>query len=155
MALFGPDAPARRCPLIGEERKFAARCQSDAIDPERTLALSSDPFDLKPCFDLDHVWSVSRWVLKWSAVANMNRYKLITNHWFVSVETPKKMRLLSSAAPRPRATKSFPTEFEAKQFAIAMLSEGRKVTAGTLSPHQPIRRTITASEINQWIGEEE
>jgi len=94
-------------------------------------------------------------MLKWSAVANMNRYKLITNHWFVSVETPKKMRLLSSAAPRPRETKSFPTEFEAKQFAIAMLSEGRKVTAGTLSPHQPIRRTITASEINQWIGEEE
>jgi threonyl-tRNA synthetase len=39
--------------------------------------------------------------------------------------------------------------------AIAMLSEERKVTAGTLSPHQPIRRTITASEINQWIGEEE
>jgi CheY-like chemotaxis protein len=32
-ALFGPDAPGRRCPLIGEEQKFAARCQSDAIDP--------------------------------------------------------------------------------------------------------------------------
>jgi len=33
VALFGPDAPGRRCPLIGEEQKFAARCQSDAIDP--------------------------------------------------------------------------------------------------------------------------
>jgi hypothetical protein len=32
MALFGPDAPGRRCPLIGEEQKFAARCQRDAID---------------------------------------------------------------------------------------------------------------------------
>ena len=32
-ALFGLDAPGRRCPLIGEEEKFAARCQSDAIDP--------------------------------------------------------------------------------------------------------------------------
>jgi hypothetical protein len=62
--------------------------------------------------------------------------------------------LFSSVAPRPRETKSFPTEIEAKQFAIAMLSKGRKVTAGTLSPHQPIRRTVTASEINQWIEEE-
>jgi hypothetical protein len=85
----------------------------------------------------------------------MIRNKPITNHWFVSVETPKQLRLSSSAAPRPRETKSFPTEIEAKQFAIAMLSEGRKVTAGTLSPHRPKRRTITASEINQWIGEEE
>jgi hypothetical protein len=88
-------------------------------------------------------------------MANMNRYRLITNRWFVSVEAPKRLRLFSSATLRPRETKSFPTEIEAKHFAIAMLSEGRKVTAGTLSPHQPIRRTITASEINQWIGEEE
>jgi hypothetical protein len=85
----------------------------------------------------------------------MNRYKPITNHWFVRVETAKQLRRFSSTTSRPRETKSFPTEIEAKQFAIAMLSEGRKVTAGTLSPHQPIRRTITASEINQWIGEEE
>jgi hypothetical protein len=33
LALFGPDAPGRRCLLFGEEQKFAARCQSDAIDP--------------------------------------------------------------------------------------------------------------------------
>jgi hypothetical protein len=90
-------------------------------------------------------------------VAIMARYKLITNHWFVSVETPKqlRLRLFSSAATPPRETKSFPTEIEAKQFAIAMLSEGRKLTAGSLSPHQPIRRTVTASEINRWIREEE
>jgi hypothetical protein len=90
-------------------------------------------------------------VIKTAMAVMMARYKL-TNHWFVSVETPK---LLFSSAPRPRETKSFPTEIEAKQFAMAMLSEGRKVTAGTLMPHQPIRRTIPASEINQWIGEEE
>jgi hypothetical protein len=85
----------------------------------------------------------------------MARYSPITNQWFVSVETPKHLRLrFSSAVPRARETKSFPTEVEAKQFAIAMLSEGRKVTAGTLSPHQPIRRTVTASEIDQWINEE-
>jgi hypothetical protein len=38
LALFGPDAPDRRCPLIGEKWKFAARCQSDAIDSTRTSA---------------------------------------------------------------------------------------------------------------------
>jgi hypothetical protein len=32
LALFGPDAPDWRCPVIGEERKFS-RCQSDAIEP--------------------------------------------------------------------------------------------------------------------------
>ena len=36
--LFGPHAPDRRCPLIGEEWKFAARCQSDAIDPHSVEA---------------------------------------------------------------------------------------------------------------------
>jgi len=86
----------------------------------------------------------------------MARYS-ITNHWFVSVETPKQLRsrLSSSAAAHGRETKSFPTEIEAKLFAKAMLSEGRKVTAGTLSPHQPIRRTVVASEIHQWIAEDE
>jgi hypothetical protein len=43
VALFGPDAPGRRCPLIGEEQKFAARCQSDAIDP--LLTSSRDAID--------------------------------------------------------------------------------------------------------------
>jgi hypothetical protein len=81
----------------------------------------------------------------------MARYRPMTNLWFVSVETPKRFGLRR----RTRETKSFPTEIEAKQFAIAMLSEGRKVTAGTLSPHKPIRRTVTASEINQWIEDEE
>jgi hypothetical protein len=87
----------------------------------------------------------------------MVRYNSITNHWFVSVETPKHLRLRfsSSAVTRGRETKSFPTEIEAKRFAKAMLSDGRKVTAGTLSPHQPIRRTVTASEIYQWIAEDE
>jgi hypothetical protein len=98
--------------------------------------------DLAPRFDLDHVWSVPRWVLKWSAMTNMNRYKLIINRWFVSVETTKRLRLFPSATTRLREINSFPTKIEAKHFAIA-----RKATAGTLSPHQPIRRTIAASEI--------
>jgi hypothetical protein len=45
---------------------------------------------------------------------------------------------------------------EAKQFAKAMLSDGIKVMAGTLHPHQPMRRIIgSSSEINQWIEENE
>jgi hypothetical protein len=86
--------------------------------------------------------------------ASMARRTAIINHWFVSVDTPKQQGRVSSRAPSARQTKSFPTEDEAKQFAKAKLSEGMKVTAGTLSPHQPIRRNITALEINRWIEEE-
>jgi hypothetical protein len=84
----------------------------------------------------------------------MTRHTAFINRWFVSVDAPKQQGPISSRAPSVRQTKSFPTESEAKQFAKAKLSEGMKVTAGTLSPHQPIRRTITASEIYQWIEEE-
>jgi hypothetical protein len=76
----------------------------------------------------------------------------ITNHWFVSVEAPKQWR---SKRTHARQTKTFPTESEAKQFAKMMLSDGTKVMAGTLHPHQPMRRVIGASEINQWIEEKE
>jgi hypothetical protein len=86
--------------------------------------------------------------------AIMARRTAIINHWFVSVDTPKQQRPVSARAPSARQTKSFPTENEAKQFAKVMLAEGMKATAGTLSPHKPIRRTITASEIYQWIEEE-
>jgi hypothetical protein len=105
---------------------------------------------------VDHVDTITFFACPKAAMAaSVARYKLTTNHWFVSVETPKRLRLFSFAARRPRETKSFPTETEAKQFAIEMLSKERKVTAGTLSPHQPIRRTVTASEVHQWIGEKE
>ena len=55
-ALFGPDAPDRRCPLIGEERKFAARCQSDAID------LSGDPIGIE--WDRDNLKLLDEFVRK-------------------------------------------------------------------------------------------
>jgi hypothetical protein len=83
------------------------------------------------------------------------KYTKITNRWYVSVEGPSEWRLKSSRAPVPRKTKPFPTESEAKQFAKEMLSDGFRVTAGTLNPHQPRRRTVAASEINQWIEENE
>jgi hypothetical protein len=77
----------------------------------------------------------------------------ISKHWFVSVEAPRQLRLISKKRAFVRQTKAFPTEREAKQFAKAMLSDGMKIVAGTLNPHHPIRRIISASEINQWIEE--
>lgn len=85
----------------------------------------------------------------------MAKGTVIANHWFVSVEAPSKWRPTTSRAPASRETKSFPTEIEAKQFAKAKLAEGLKVTAGTLSPHQPRRRIIAASAIQDWIEETE
>jgi hypothetical protein len=83
----------------------------------------------------------------------MARRTVIADRWFVSVEAPKQWRLKSSASTRQ--TRTFPTEREARQFAKAMLSEGMKIMAGTLQPHQPRRRVIGPLEINQWIEEEE
>jgi hypothetical protein len=78
------------------------------------------------------------------------------NHrWYVSIETPRKGRPTSSRTASVRQTKAFPTESEAKQYAREMLSEGWKITAGTLNPHLPKRRIISASEIEQWVGENE
>ena len=84
----------------------------------------------------------------------MARRTVITDRWFVSVDTPKHRGPVSSRTSIAREAKKFPTESEAKQFAKAKLAEGMKVTAGTLIPHKPVRRIIAASEINRWIDEE-
>jgi len=110
-------------------------------------------------FDLDHCGGTSLVTLfdifNCPTAAIMAKRTIIINRWFVSVDTPKQQGPFSSRSPSVRQTKSFPTESEAKQFAKAKLSEGMKVTAGTLSPHQPIRRNITAPEINRWIDEDQ
>jgi hypothetical protein len=103
----------------------------------------------------DTLRSWHSYVSKQPMAATVAKYTTITNRWYVSGQAPSEWRPNSSRAPFPRKTKSFPTESEAKQFAKAMLSDGFRVTAGTLNPHQPRRRTITASEINQWIEEKE
>jgi hypothetical protein len=77
------------------------------------------------------------------------------NHWYVSVETGRNWLPTAYRARSARQTKAFPTEGEAKQFAKAKLSEGLKVTAGTLNPHLPIRRLVLDSEIEKWIEEKE
>jgi hypothetical protein len=85
--------------------------------------------------------------------ANVARLRTINNHWYVSVQAPSDWRPTTSRSPHWRKTKSFPTEDEAKQFAKAMVLSGFRVTAGTLSPHEPRRRTITAAQIDRWIDE--
>jgi hypothetical protein len=87
-------------------------------------------------------------------VAIMAIYKDLANHWYVSVQGSRDWRPGSSLRG-PRQTKGFPTEIEAKQFAKELSSEGMKLTAGTLAPHEPKRRTVTASQIDQWIAEAE
>jgi hypothetical protein len=51
----------------------------------------------------------------------MAKRTTITNHWYVSVEAPKKQGPLPPRSPYWRETKSFPTAGEAKQFAKAMV----------------------------------
>ena len=66
------------------------------------------------------------------------------NRWFVSVKPV-------GASWQARQNKGFATEAEAKQFAQAMLAKEYQVTAGTMIPHLPKRRTIEDWEIAQWI----
>jgi hypothetical protein len=53
-----------------------------------------------------------------------------SDHWFVSFEAPRQLRLGSHRSP-VRQTKTFRTEGEAKEFAKQMLSDKRKVVALT------------------------
>ena len=69
----------------------------------------------------------------------------VQNHWFVSVEASKQLRLAFPKKPA-RQTKTFPTETEAKQFAKEMLS---------MSGHKPARRIISGSHLIRWIEEAE
>ena len=72
----------------------------------------------------------------------------VKNHWFVSVEMPKR-----GAQASARRTETFPTETDAKQFAKEMLSEKRRVLAGTLlGVHLPVRRIISGSQLYSWVG---
>ena len=64
--------------------------------------------------------------------------------WYVSFEVPRRKHSLA------RATETFPSEREAKNFARAKLVETPNVTAGTLNPHLP-KRTIAAKQIVQWL----
>jgi hypothetical protein len=79
----------------------------------------------------------------------MARRTVISDRWFVSVDTPKHKRPVSSRTSVAREAKTLPTERKAKQYARAKRAEGMKVSAGTLIPYQPIRRIINALNIDQ------
>jgi hypothetical protein len=75
----------------------------------------------------------------------------MTYSWYVTFEVQK--RGLSAKRRSPRATRTFETEEEAKDFARARFNEGLIVHAGTINPHLP-RRTIPSSHIPSWLGDE-
>jgi hypothetical protein len=69
--------------------------------------------------------------------------------WYVTFELHKR-GLLSGRRARPRATRRFATEAEARTFARAKLDEGLTVFAGTINPQFP-KQLIISSEIPEWL----
>jgi hypothetical protein len=51
-----------------------------------------------------------------------------------------------------RATETFRSELEAKEFAKQKLTETQNISAGTLNPHLP-KRVISSAQISQWLEE--
>ena len=73
----------------------------------------------------------------------------VKNHWFVSVAVPER----GHGHRFVRRTETFPTEADAKQFAKEMISEKRRIFAGTLlGVHLPLRRIISGSQLRSWVG---
>jgi hypothetical protein len=75
----------------------------------------------------------------------------MTYTWYVTFQVRKRGTLLKRRSPR--ATRTFETEAEAKDFARAKFNEGLIVYAGTMIPHKP-RRTIASSDIPAWLDAE-
>jgi hypothetical protein len=69
--------------------------------------------------------------------------------WYVTYEI-RKLSILPRQR-RPRETRTFATEEEAKLFARERLDEGLAVFAGTINPHIP-RRIIPASGVQAWLA---
>lgn len=77
----------------------------------------------------------------------------MTYTWYVTFEVHKRGTMLKRRSPR--ATRTFETEAEAREFARAKFNEGLIVHAGTIIPHKP-GRTIPSSDIADWLdGERE
>jgi len=75
----------------------------------------------------------------------------MTYSWYVTFQVRKRGTLLKRRSPR--ATRTFETEAEAKDFARAKFNEGLIVYAGTIIPHRP-RRTIPSIDIPAWLDAE-
>jgi len=70
-------------------------------------------------------------------------------NWFVTFET--NSRGLLPKPLRPRETRKFKSEKEAKKFALAKFDEGIRVYAGTINPHTP-KQVISSENLHLWLG---
>jgi hypothetical protein len=68
--------------------------------------------------------------------------------WYVSFEVPKALKRPGRRIPR--ATETFQSESEAKEFARVKYAAGLKINAGTINPHTP-KRAIPWTEIHSWL----
>jgi hypothetical protein len=69
--------------------------------------------------------------------------------WYVSFE---QKRISPAKRAFTRATETFRSELEAKEFAKQKLVETQNVAAGTLNPHRP-KRVISSAQMIQWLEE--
>jgi hypothetical protein len=69
--------------------------------------------------------------------------------WYVSFEP---IKLPTGKRAFSRATETFRSELEAKDFARQKLAETQNVSAGTLNPYLP-KRVISAAQIELWLEE--
>jgi hypothetical protein len=70
--------------------------------------------------------------------------------WYVSFEVPKALKRLGRRIPR--ATETFQSESEAKEFARVKYAAGLKINAGTINPHVP-KRAIAWTDVHRWLGD--
>jgi hypothetical protein len=79
------------------------------------------------------------------------RYAAMTQPdiWYVAFGRDRAVKTDVSATVRPRSTRTFKSEVDAKLFAMQILAKGLSANAGTLNPHQP-KQTIPASQIEHW-----
>ena len=75
--------------------------------------------------------------------------KEMRHTWYVTFELQKR-GLLSSRRRGPRATRTFATEAEAKNFARVKFDEGLVVFAGTINPQSP-KQLVASSAIPEWL----
>jgi hypothetical protein len=70
--------------------------------------------------------------------------------WYVSFEVPKALKRPGRRIPR--ATETFQSESEAKEFARAKYAAGLKINAGTIIPHTP-KRAIAWTDVHRWLDD--
>ena len=75
--------------------------------------------------------------------------KEMPHSWYVTFELQKR-GVLSRRRRSPRATRTFATEAEAKNFAREKFDEGLVVFAGTIKPQFP-KQLVPSGGIPDWL----